>query len=363
MRVLVMGGTQFNGLALVRELVRAGHQVTVLNRGKTEASLPAAVRRLFCDRTDDAAMRETLRGETFDCVADISAYHPEDVELMVELLGGHIGHYIFASSTVIYAPSAILPITEDHPVDRGAHQIEYGLHKILCEDILLREHRQHGFPATIVPFSMVFGPGNAILDREQRMFVRLLAGRPILIPGDGTALGQVGHVDDQARALRMLMGNPATFGKRYNVTGRQWFSDEAYVDTFAEVVGVEPRKVFIPAELMDDLWDGRLHLEEGRRTERLIDARPTPSAQQLQVMYGRRQPLAILIQKLAPNLHRWNSNVVFSTDRLRRDAGWEPDYTFRSMVEQTYGWFRGEGLHTTRQFDFTFEDQLLARLS
>ena len=36
MRVLVMGGTQFNGLALVHELARQGHDVTVCNRGRTE---------------------------------------------------------------------------------------------------------------------------------------------------------------------------------------------------------------------------------------------------------------------------------------------------------------------------------------
>ena len=32
MRVLVMGGTQFNGLALVHELARCGHDVTIVNR-------------------------------------------------------------------------------------------------------------------------------------------------------------------------------------------------------------------------------------------------------------------------------------------------------------------------------------------
>ena len=51
MKVLVMGGTQFNGLALVRELARHGHDVTVLNRGKTPVELPRGVRRLFADRT------------------------------------------------------------------------------------------------------------------------------------------------------------------------------------------------------------------------------------------------------------------------------------------------------------------------
>jgi nucleoside-diphosphate-sugar epimerase len=39
-KVLVLGGTQFNGLALVHELARAGHDVTVLNRGKSEGALP-----------------------------------------------------------------------------------------------------------------------------------------------------------------------------------------------------------------------------------------------------------------------------------------------------------------------------------
>jgi nucleoside-diphosphate-sugar epimerase len=32
MRVLVMGGTQFNGLALVRELAKHGHAVSILDR-------------------------------------------------------------------------------------------------------------------------------------------------------------------------------------------------------------------------------------------------------------------------------------------------------------------------------------------
>ena len=40
MKVLVMGGTRFNGLALVQELVKWGHEVTVLNRGQSEARLP-----------------------------------------------------------------------------------------------------------------------------------------------------------------------------------------------------------------------------------------------------------------------------------------------------------------------------------
>ena len=50
MRVLVMGGTLFNGYALVKELVRTGHDVTILNRGKTQVDLPRSVHRLIGDR-------------------------------------------------------------------------------------------------------------------------------------------------------------------------------------------------------------------------------------------------------------------------------------------------------------------------
>ena len=353
MQVLVMGGTRFNGLALVYELARHGHDVTIFNRGQTEAKLPGGVRRLFGDRTDHAGMREVFAGEEFDCIYDISAYTPADVESMVDIFRGRTGHYVFASSTVIYAATKLLPIREDSPVDGTARQSQYGLDKLACEAILLREYRQNGFPATIVPFSMVFGPNNIIPVREQRMFSRLLLGRPVLIPGDGTTLSQIGHVDDEAGALRMLMQQPRTFGRRYNVTGRDYWSDEGYVDTFADILGVEANKVFIPADTMDAIYDGHIPLADDPGEPGNFGAVTAP-ASQANLPY-----LQQLIQRLAPYIHRWNENTVFSIERLHRDIGWEPAYTFQAAVEQTYEWYRSEGLFESQQFDFGWEDRLL----
>jgi nucleoside-diphosphate-sugar epimerase len=183
-------------------------------------------------------------------------------------------------------------------------------------------------------------------------------GRKVLIPGDGTTLGMVGHVDDQARAMRMMMQQPVTFGKRYNLTGDDYFSDEGYVDTIADVCGGSPEKVHIPAEMMDQLWEGKIAVT-GKPHAVNIDIRagdaPDPVAAQLYRLQG-------LIPRLAPHIHGWNRGVLFSVDRLKRDIGWEPEYTFKSAVEQTWEWFQREGLHETRDFDFSFEDQLLARL-
>ncbi len=354
MRVLVMGGTQFNGYALVRELVRRGHEVTIANRGRTEAPLPGSVKRLVCDRTDPQAMREALGGLEFDCIHDVSAYRPEDVERMVELFRGRCGHYVFASSTVIYAATHDLPIGEGHPVDRSAQQNEYGLNKLLCEDLLLREYRENGFPASITAYSMVFGPRNIIPDREQRMLVRLARGRKVLVMGDGTTVGQVGHVEDQARALCAMMQNPKTLGRRYNLTGGDCYTDEGYVDVFAETVGVEPEKVWLPAPYLDDLYAGREVL--GGRLEVKADTRSRDEARQRSLFGVQR-----IMQRIAPHLHHWNRSVFFSIERLKEDTGWRPEYTFRSAVQQTWDWMQSEGLDRSLEFDFGFEDELIER--
>jgi len=358
MRVLVMGGTMFNGLGLVRELRKHGHELWIVNRGKTEADLPGGVQRLYCDRTDHAAMRQTLGGRDFDCIFDVSAYRLEDVQLMAEIFRGRTGHYVFLSSPVIYAASDLLPIGEDHPLERGERQNEYGLNKLACEDFLFGPHREHGFPASVVALSMVFGPNNILPDREQRMFARLLAGRPILIPGDGTTIAQVGHVDDQARALRMLMGQAQSFGRRYNLTGADCFTDEGYVDTMASVVGVEADKVFVPAELMDDLYAGRVTLG-GAPVEAHVDIRTTRTDGRAARLFQ----LQRMLPRLAPHLHHWNKSVFFGIERLKRDVGWEPEYSFRGAVEQTWEWMRSEGLDRTRDFDFSGEDELLERIA
>ncbi len=358
MKVLVMGGTQFNGLALVHELVAQGHDVTVCNRGRTESDIPESVQRLVADRTDHARLRAVLGGRDWDCVLDVSAYHPEDVEIMLEILPGHVGHYIFASSTVIYQ-SKDTPIREEDPDDRGETQIEYGLHKLLCEDLLFAAHAESGFPATTVPFSMVLGPHNALTDREQRMFRRVLDGRPILVPGDGSTLLQVGDVADQARAMEQMMGKEVTFGRRYNLTGSAGISRNAYVAAVGRVVGRDPIVEHVPDELMEDLWTGAQSVEVGERSGGLdIRSSASPDPTSPRAILRTRFLLTVnLVQQLAPNIHWWDQDTVFSIDRLRTDVGWEPRETTETMLARTYDWWRTSE-NADFAYDWTTEDEI-----
>jgi len=354
-RVLVMGGTQFNGLALVWELARNGHEVVILNRGKSPAKLPIGVERVIADRMNEEQMRDVLSSVDVDAVIDVSAYRAEDVRLMVDIFRGRIAHYIFISSTVIYAASDHFPITENHCLERGEIQNEYGSNKLECEDILVREWRENHFPASIVAFSMVMGAFNILPDREQRMFQRVLQDRPILIPGDGRMLQQIGHADDQARALRMLLGEPRSFGERYNLTGGDYFSQEGYVDTFAQVLGRVPEKIFIPAEVMEDLWQGRVEIKLPKAQAK-VDIRAKVQISQMMI---NRFMLSMLVQQIAPHIHHWDRSALFSIDKLRRHTGWEPELTFTRSVERTWDWYQREGLPESQSFDFSFEDELV----
>ena len=203
---------------------------------------------------------------------------------------------------------------------------------------------------------MVMGAGNILPDREQRMFQRMIQGRPVLIPGNGRALQQIGHADDQARALRMMLGQPITFGERYNLTGGDYFSQEGYVDTFGRLLDHQPEKLFIPADVMEDLWHGRLEIKLPQ-TQTKADTRSNHVA--ASHVQTNRFMLTMLVQQIAPNIHHWDRSTLFSIEKLKRHVGWEPELTFPASVERTWRWYQSEGLDKTQTFDFAFEDELI----
>ena len=94
MNLLVLGGTVFIGLRLVKFLHELGHNVTVLNRGISEAVLPTGVNRIVVDRMDASGVNDAIGNESFDVVFDISCYTPEALTPVIAALNGNVGHFI-----------------------------------------------------------------------------------------------------------------------------------------------------------------------------------------------------------------------------------------------------------------------------
>jgi 2'-hydroxyisoflavone reductase len=103
LRLLVLGGTRFIGIHTTRLALERGHQVTLFNRGKTNAALFPQVDHLKGDRNGDIG---ALAGRSWDAVIDDSGYFPRAVRLTAELVAPSVRHYVFISTISVYASSA-----------------------------------------------------------------------------------------------------------------------------------------------------------------------------------------------------------------------------------------------------------------
>jgi nucleoside-diphosphate-sugar epimerase len=320
MRALVMGGTEFISLHLLQSLIIRGHDVTVFNRGTHPERLPAGVRTIAGDRKDHVGLRERLEGQRFDGVFDVT-YAPTlgpDVDALVDALDGQ-PHVIFVSTGRVYDHTLPIPYSEETP--RGFFWGDYARHKIAGENALLDRHRATGLPVTIVRPTHVMGPLNT-RHNETFFMDRIWRGRPVLIPGDGGWLRQFGHVEDLADAMADILGDSRSYGQAYNVMGDDTITQVGFVELIAEVMSrsVTPR-YFDPALLKS------------------VD-KPGP-------VFG---------QNLVYERH-----AVHTTHKLRRELGIRPRYTLASGLAHTWQWYRSAGLHE-RPVDFSFEDQLLAKI-
>ena len=320
MRTLVMGGTEFISLHLVRELLSQGHEVTVFNRGKRGDRLPAGAKTIVGDRKDHAGLAERLKGHRFDGVFDIT-YAPtlaEDVAALLAALSGE-PHMVFISTGRVYDHSLPIPYSEETP--RTLYWGEYARHKIGSEDLLLERQRTGGGPITIVRPTHVMGPLNT-RNNETFFMDRIARGRPVLVPGHGGWLRQFGHVEDLATAMAAMLGNPRSHGQAYNVMGE---------DTVTQVGFVE-----LIAEAMQKPVTFR-HFDPG-------------------LLKSFDKPGPVFGQNLVYECH-----AVHTTSKLRQELRIRPRYTLASAIAHTWHWYKREGF-TDRPLDLSFEDTILAKI-
>ena len=320
MNFLVLGGTGFIGLHLVRLLHAQGHTVTVLNRGVSGALLPDGVGRLVADRTKPSSVRSVLKGASYDAAFDISCYTPEALEPVIDALDDRVGHFVFCSTTSVYSQSDFAPIREDFPLNRGPEADDYTRNKIACEDKLVEAFEDKGFPATVLRPPYVYGPDNRLKQREFSFFARLTQRRPIIVPGDGLTLFQPVHVDDLAAALAATPGRTQTLGQVYTVAGPQAITINGYVRTIGETMGVTAETVHIEAREFDGLV-----------------AR-----------------LGIMAQEIYP--FEWRVSNLYSIDKMMRHLDWTPRFDMGAGLALTYEWWRQQGLDN-EPWDFSAEDR------
>ena len=118
---------------------------------------------------------------------------------------------------------------------------EYSRKKIDAEEVLTAAYRKNGFPVTIVRPSHTYDgkkPPVAIHGHKGnwQILKRILEGKPIIIPGDGTSLWTLTHSADFARGYVGLMGNPHAIGNAYHITSDESMTWNQIYETLAEAL-------------------------------------------------------------------------------------------------------------------------------
>jgi nucleoside-diphosphate-sugar epimerase len=245
-RVLVLGGTDFVGPAVVDAALARGDEVTIFHRGQT-GSAPDGVRVIHGDRTN-AADLEPVTGETWDVVVDAWSRAPRVVLQSAQALEAHAARYVYISTISVYVEAHEGVITEasqtvaahpdadgtDYPADkRGA--------ELAIESVFGRERSVFARPG------LILGPLENI-GRLPWWLRRIAAGGEVLAPQpQDLAVQYIDARDLAAFAIETTLNGPV------NVLSRPGHTTMAGVlDLCREVTGSDATFTWVDAQFLLD---------------------------------------------------------------------------------------------------------------
>jgi 2'-hydroxyisoflavone reductase len=138
MRILILGGTRLVGRGIASEALSRGHDVTLFNRGQTDATAFPDATTLIGDRNGDLAALAT--GE-WDATVDVCAYVARQARSLLTALDKRAGHVTFISTISVYDEALAQDgFTEESPLlqpawDDTLTMEKYGELKVACEQV------------------------------------------------------------------------------------------------------------------------------------------------------------------------------------------------------------------------------------
>lgn len=250
MRVVVIGGTGHIGTFLVPALVRAGHDVAVVSRGRSrpyrEDETWGHVQTVQCDREaaeEDGTFGTTVAELKPDAVLDLTCFTPDQARHLVEALDGQ--HLVHTGSAWSYGPSALVPTTEDAPKQPYG---EYGINKLVIERYLMGQDRVR---ATVVHPGHISGPGWMPIgpagNLDPAVLDALRAEGSCLLPDRGGETIHHVHAQDVADLHLACLEQPErSVGESFNSVCTQALILRGYAELVARHFGHEPRLEFVP---------------------------------------------------------------------------------------------------------------------
>ncbi len=243
MRLLIIGGSVFLGRALTEAAVKQGHEITLLNRGRSCAEVPRGVKHLRADRDQDLSL---LEGACWDAVIDTCAYFPHQVRRLLSAVAD-LEHDTFISSVSAYHDLSVSGVAEDAGLSepRGDEEKEvtkdsYGPLKSGCE----QEVRESGVRALIIRPGVIAGPFDPT-GRFGYWVRRMASSNRFVAPHDGEAPFQIIDVRDLAVWIINLIESRSTGA--FNAVGPgSPLTFRHFIETGVRELGSRAQPIWIP---------------------------------------------------------------------------------------------------------------------
>lgn len=254
MKILIVGGTGTISSAITRQLAASGHDLWLLNRGNRKDEVPANVKQIITDIDNEHEVLRLLGNEQFDTVCEFIGFVPAQVERDIRLFKGRTRQYVYISSASAYnKPAANHVITEGTTLANPYW--EYSRNKISCEELLMREYRENGFPVTIVRPSHTYcerGVPVSVhgMKGSWQVLKRMMEGKPVLVHGDGSSLWTLTWNEDFARGFIGLLGNPKAIGEAFQIMSDERLTWNQIYQCVANALGVEFHPYYVASEFL-----------------------------------------------------------------------------------------------------------------
>ena len=209
-----------------------------------------------------------LGDTTFDAVCEFIVFVPSQVERDIRLFQGRTKQYVYISSASAYnKPAANHVITEGTTLANPFW--EYSRNKIACEELLMKEYREKGFPVTIIRPSHTYcerGVPLSVhgLNGSWQVLKRMKEGKPVIIHGDGSSLWTLTWNEDFARGFIGLLGNPKAIGEVFQIMSDEQLTWNQIYETVACALGVRLNPYHVASDFLavasPKEWDFRGNL-------------------------------------------------------------------------------------------------------
>nr|AGH13476.1 NAD-dependent epimerase/dehydratase [uncultured bacterium SRF2] len=254
MKILMIGGTGTISSAITRQLAASDNELWLLNRGSRKNEVPGNVKQIIADIDDEAEVLRQISDTQFDAVCEFIGFLPSQVERDIRLFKGRTKQYVYISSASAYnKPAANHVITEGTTLANPYW--EYSRNKIACEELLLKEYRENGFPITIVRPSHTYCE-RAVpvsvhgLKGSWQVLKRMMEGKPVLVHGDGSSLWTLTWNEDFAKGFIGLLGNPKAIGEPFQIMSDEQLTWNQIYECVGKALNVRPKLYHVASDFL-----------------------------------------------------------------------------------------------------------------